>query len=146
MRKNRRVLLVILSVVACVLMSIFARLENWKRDLTTNYARLDASSPDPSLRTLVLPSPRDEVADRLERWASKSPRWSVESRQESGSELQVHLTHCTALFRFIDDIHVRLTEQEGGTRVDAESRSRFGKGDLGQNPRNLRELRRGLQE
>ena len=146
MRKKRRVLLVILSVVACVLMSIFARLDNWKRDLTTNYARLDASSPDPSLRTLVLPSSRDEVADRLERWASNMPRWSVESRQENGSELQVHLTHRTALFRFIDDIHVRLTEQEGGTRVDAESRSRFGKGDLGQNPRNLRELRRGLQE
>ncbi len=88
----------------------------------------------------------DKVADRVEQWAATRPNWSFESREQSGDEVHVHLTHRTAVLRFVDDIHVRLTEEDGGTRVDAESRSRFGKGDLGQNPRNLRELRKGLQD
>jgi uncharacterized protein (DUF1499 family) len=58
----------------------------------------------------------------------------------------LHVTRRTRVFRFVDDITIQLTEEAGGTRVDAESKSRFGKGDLGQNPRNLRELRKGLLE
>jgi uncharacterized protein (DUF1499 family) len=74
------------------------------------------------------------------------PNWSLESREQSGDSLQLHLTHRTKLFRFVDDIHVRLTDIHDGTRVDAESKSRIGKADLGQNPKNLRELSQGLRQ
>ena len=144
--KTRRVVLVVLTLVVGGLMSIFSLLENWKRDLTTNHARLDSTAADPLLRPLMLGAPVDEVADRIERWAATMPNWTFESREQTGDEWQVHLTHRTAVLRFVDDVHVRLTEEDGGTRVGAESRSRVGKGDLGQNPRNLRELSRGLQE
>ena len=42
--------------------------------------------------------------------------------------------------RFTDDIVVVLRTEGDLTRVQAQSQSRVGKGDLGQNPRNLKEL------
>jgi uncharacterized protein (DUF1499 family) len=42
--------------------------------------------------------------------------------------------------KYRDDIRVQIEPAAEGTRLSAESRSRVGKGDLGQNPRNLREL------
>jgi uncharacterized protein (DUF1499 family) len=82
----------------------------------------------------------------IEQWAEAQPRWTVESREQSPSGITIHLTHVTKVFRFTDDIHVRLVLDGGDTRVEAESRSRIGAGDLGQNPRNLRELTSALAE
>jgi uncharacterized protein (DUF1499 family) len=146
MNKIKRSRLVILAVVACVLMGFASRLENWKRDLTSNAAQLDADSPDPTLRPFNLPIPLQEAAERTQNWVGGMSRWSVESIDGSEGTVILHVTRRTLVFRFVDDITIQLTEEAGGTRVDAESKSRFGKGDLGQNPRNLRELRKGLLE
>lgn len=144
MKTKRRVFPVVLVCVAFVLLSLFTLLDNWKRDLTTNYARLDDNSPDPSLRPVVISLPADEVADRIETWVTTMPNWSVESRQRNADHLLLHLTRRTRVLRFVDDIHVRLSEVQDKTRVDAESQSRVGVGDFGQNPRNLRELTHAL--
>ena len=76
----------------------------------------------------------------IERWIDAQPRWTLQSRQDSAGEIAIHLTHRTRTVRFVDDINVRLLDDGESTKVLAESRSRVGKGDLGQNPRNLREL------
>jgi uncharacterized protein (DUF1499 family) len=52
----------------------------------------------------------------------------------------LHFVRTTPLMRYKDDIRVRIVPAASGSRVSAESRSRIGRGDLGQNPRNLREL------
>jgi len=142
---RRRRLLSISIVVACVLMGIFFGLEDWKRDLTVNHARLDPQAADSRLHPLLLDVPLGKVADQVEQWANATPRWSVESRSESGTSVKIHLTHRTRLVGFVDDVVVRLQSIEGQTKLDAESRSRVGVGDLGQNPRNLRELRSGIE-
>jgi len=49
-------------------------------------------------------------------------------------------THRTWMMRFIDDVLVWLEGRPGGCRVHARSRSRMGRGDLGQNRRNLLDL------
>jgi uncharacterized protein (DUF1499 family) len=51
-----------------------------------------------------------------------------------------HLTRRTRVLRFTDDVRLSLTPGDGGTVVHAESRSRIGVGDLGQNRRNILEL------
>lgn len=142
---RRRRLLSISILVACGLMGIFFGLEDWKRDLTVNHARLDPQSPDPSLQPLLLDASLSDVADQVEQWANATPRWSFASRSVSGEEVKIHLTHRTRIIGFVDDVVVSLRSVEGRTRLDAESRSRVGVGDLGQNPRNLRELRRGIE-
>ena len=66
---------------------------------------------------------------------------SVAEHAESPA-IALHLVRSTRLIGFRDDVWVLLEERPdaGGVRLHAESRSRVGKGDLGQNPRNLREL------
>ncbi|MFM9066415.1 MAG: DUF1499 domain-containing protein [Planctomycetota bacterium] len=68
----------------------------------------------------------------------------------------IRLTRSTKLFRFVDDVTVRIEpltpdstdaaaapdrqQESPQVRLQAESKSRVGRGDLGQNPRNIREL------
>ncbi len=145
MRHSRKARIVF-AVTAAVMLSIFSRIENWKRDLTTNFAKLDPQSSDPLLRPLTMDGSAECAADTIQRWVRTQPRWSIESQNKSGGAITMHLTHQTRLLRFTDDIRVFLVPEGDATRVNAESQSRFGKGDLGQNPRNLRALVSGLSE
>lgn len=139
-RKWRIPLLIVLFVSSVVLVNVFFQIENWKRDLTVNHAKLEENSQDPTLRPLLLSSSISDVADLIAEIAKQHAGWNLESRENIDDTLRLHLTRKTPILRFTDDIHVRLFPIEAGTRVEAESRSRIGKGDLGQNPRNLREL------
>jgi uncharacterized protein (DUF1499 family) len=56
----------------------------------------------------------------------------------------VQATRTTRLFRFVDDVSILLEPVAGGTALSARSGSRVGRGDLGQNRRNLAELWRAL--
>lgn len=132
-------------IVAGTLLGLFALLDDWKRDLTTNHAKLDDASSDPMLRPFVLPMSPQDAAAQVEQWVDASPRWDLVSRETMEQGMVLHLTRRTKIMRFVDDLHIRLLPTADGTRVEAESQSRVGVGDLGQNPRNLRELRHGLK-
>jgi uncharacterized protein (DUF1499 family) len=136
----------VLAVTAVIMVSIFARIDNWRRDWTTNFAKLDPSAREPDLRPLSLASSRHELADRINRWADKHDHWQLVSTEEKDQQTRIRLTRTTGLMRFVDDVQVRLIDDAAGTRVEAESQSRLGKGDLGQNPRNLKELLRGISD
>ncbi|KLU01770.1 hypothetical protein RISK_006269 [Rhodopirellula islandica] len=144
-------------IAGVVTLAIVARVvtlvDDWGRDWTNNHAKWDDSATDPGKRPLRLPKPIAEVRRDLETWVESEPIWQVESIADdsvdapvAGQTQVIHLTRRTKWLRFVDDVHVQLTEEvsptgEVVTRVDAESQSRVGKGDLGQNPRNLQHLR-----
>lgn len=129
---------VLLLIATVILMFNF---QSVFRGLSTNHAKLDPAAEDPSLRPPTSASAPADLADTIQAWTDSAPLWSVEKREASGGDVNMHLTRTTRVFRFVDDVHVRLIAAEGGgTRVEAESQSRVGKGDLGQNPRNLKEL------
>ena len=140
----RRTAVLGLIVIGVLMLSVFSRIEDWKRDLSINYASLESESSDPRMHPPVISGSTAEVADRIVTWAEQTSLWSVESQEVGDQEAKIHLTRTTRLFRWVDDIHVQLTTTDQGIRVDAESKSRVGKGDLGQNPRNLRELVAGI--
>lgn len=88
----------------------------------------------------LLPEAPERVIASLKRAALTLPRW--ESQGEAGPVLW--LTRRTRIFRFVDDV-TALAEAEGsGTRLLLRSASRVGKSDMGQNARNLQELRRAF--
>jgi len=122
------------------MLSVFSRIDDWKRDLTTNQASLEAAAADELLRPPLLPFAPTEVADQILAWADTQGKWKIVSRAEVDGGVEMKLTRTTGIMRFTDDIHVVLQSEGGGTRVEAESKSRIGKGDFGQNPRNLKEL------
>ena len=82
------------------------------------------------------PVDRKEFLAAARRAADRLPRWTVRDAGEEG----LNLVHSTRIFRFKDDVTVRTFREDVTTRSVFESTSRIGKGDFGQNPRNLREL------
>ncbi len=112
------------------------------RGLTTNRATLEADSADPMLRPREISLTPTDTADRIETWVKTRSGWGVESRSDQNGSVKLHLTRTTRAFRFVDDIHITLSPVGDGTELNAHSQSRIGKGDLGQNARNLKELTR----
>ena len=122
------------------MVSVFSRIDNWKRDLTTNHARLTDDAADEQLRPPLVRGIPAEVADRIAAWVELQARWSLVNQKTFDEGLEMNLIRVTPIMRFTDDITVILRNEKEGTRVKATSQSRVGKGDLGQNPRNLKEL------
>jgi uncharacterized protein (DUF1499 family) len=105
--------------------------------LTRNWADTDEPG-DPALTPPELPLPMAEALARVEAAVRSLARWQVGKVDPASGVLTA--TRRTRLFRFVDDVTVRLEPTAGGTRVHARSQSRVGKGDLSQNRRNLLEL------
>ncbi len=122
------------------MLSVFSRIDNWKRDLTTNHARLSDDASDERLRPPLVKGTPTEVADRIARWIGQQGRWKLVRQQRIKQGVDMNLTRTTSIMRFTDDVDVYLRAEGDSTRVQAQSQSRVGKGDLGQNPRNLKEL------
>ncbi len=135
-----------LAIAACILLFVVSLIDDWGRDWTQNHAKLDPANRDAELHPLMLSATPAQVADHVATWVAADSRWHVEKVEDHGDRVDIHLTRSTDLMRFTDDIRVKITATEGGCRVDAESQSRVGKGDLGQNPRNLKELIRSLTD
>jgi uncharacterized protein (DUF1499 family) len=136
-----------LAVIASVSLWIFSYIDDWSRDLTQNAATTHDTEGRPWMSALTLSETPEKVAQTLQTIGNDKPIWSVETveTQDTG-ETQVHLIRKTALLGFIDDIHANLVPVDTGTRVDVSSQSRIGKGDLGQNPRNIEDLNRWLAD
>jgi uncharacterized protein (DUF1499 family) len=110
--------------------------------LTRNWA--DTAEPgDLNPAPLELPWPPAEALARIEEAVRGLPRWRVESVERGAGLLRA--TRRTRLWRFVDDVTVRVEAAPGGSRVHARSQSRVGKGDLGQNRRNLLQLFRAVR-
>ena len=93
-------------------------------------------TPNSARATRAYPATRDNLMAAIEKAVDKLPRWRLERRNES----EVHAVRESRLFRFKDDVTVNIIPKHNGTEARFASASRVGKGDLGQNPRNLREL------
>jgi uncharacterized protein (DUF1499 family) len=111
--------------------------------LTRNWADTDEPG-DASLSPVELPVPPAEALARLRTAIESLARWRVEAAETAEGVLRA--TRRTRLWRFVDDVTIRLEPTPTGTRVHARSQSRVGKGDFGQNRRNLRELFRALKQ
>lgn len=107
------------------------------RWLTRNWADTDEPT-HADVTPRDLPVPPAAGLDRVAAAVAALPRWAVESRDDATGTL--HATRRTRLARFVDDVRIRLELTATGCRLHARSQSRLGKGDFGQNRRNLLEL------
>ncbi len=132
-------LAVLLSLAALALVMVAWQVDDWGRDLTTNTASTsdDPRSALPAHRSGLPPA---ELARHVLSAIDKLPRWQLAELTEGDGKVMLHLVRSTPLLRFRDDIMVTISPEPTGSILRAVSQSRIGKGDLGQNPRNLREL------
>lgn len=122
-----------------------AQVDDWRRDLHVNWARTAPDASDERLRPLRSTRGQEELAGVVEEVARGLPGWRVAGRETSDGALVVRLVRTTRLLRFSDDVTVRIVDEGQARLLTAESRSRVGKGDLGQNPRNLKALLGGVR-
>jgi uncharacterized protein (DUF1499 family) len=136
--------IVLLALLLMGVVILALTVEDWNRDLSTNQAATSPEHSDPSLRCVVLPLDMEAATELVQNRATKLAGWSIATASTNPADV-IRLERTTRWLRFVDDITVQLAPVDGGTRVSVSSRSRVGKGDLGQNPRNIRELLQAIQ-
>ncbi|MDQ3387268.1 MAG: DUF1499 domain-containing protein [Actinomycetota bacterium] len=97
---------------------------------------IERTSRNSARVTREYPISASKLLDGFQQAIEKLPRWEIESRNVDNIEA----TRKTAIFRFTDDVTVVVEAHGDGSRAVISSSSRVGKGDLGQNPRNVEAL------
>lgn len=103
---------------------------------TARARHAEGNGSNVAVATHDLPVAPEVVPGLVVEAAMGLPRW----RHEGTRGAVIWLTRRTRIFRFVDDVQVLVEPAPGGARLLLRSASRVGKGDLGQNGRNLTEL------
>ncbi len=91
----------------------------------------------PDLAPIALRRPPAEVLDRVEA-AVQELGWELVDRDDAANRIEASET--SGIFRFVDDVVVRVRPASGGSLVDVRSKSRVGRSDLGANAARIRKL------
>jgi uncharacterized protein (DUF1499 family) len=88
------------------------------------------------LHPAKLAVPPAEAYERALRTAREMPAWTITRADPAGPAIEAVAT--TKVFRFQDDIVIRVRPDGSGSLVDMRSKSRDGKGDIGANTARIR--------
>lgn len=116
---------------------------SFRDGLTKNWADIEEGAAEAGLRPIVRPEPMGQAVEAASAIIARLPRWKVEAADPKAGT--IHATRTTRLWRFVDDVHLSFEPIGDGCRITGRGQSRIGKGDLGQNARNLRELAEALR-
>jgi len=75
--------------------------------------------------------------------AAREMDWEIVDA--SSGQLRIEATDTTFWFGFKDDVVIRITPEQEGSRVDVRSLSRVGKSDVGTNAKRIRAYLRKLK-
>jgi uncharacterized protein (DUF1499 family) len=95
----------------------------------------------PDLAPIVLGLGLPEAFERAKS-AAEALGWKITHADPAAGVLEA--TETSRIFRFVDDICVRLRADGAGTIVDVRSKSRVGQGDMGANAKRIRAFRSRL--
>jgi uncharacterized protein (DUF1499 family) len=130
----------IFFLVALPVVAVLVQVDDFGRDLTTNWAETSWAASDTLLRPVRVDMTLGEAAELVKEAAQSLGRWEFLTEEASGAAIVLRYVRTSALFRFRDDITVRVEDDGNRRLVTVRSQSRIGRGDLGQNPRNIKEL------
>jgi uncharacterized protein (DUF1499 family) len=90
----------------------------------------------PDVRPLLLDESSEQVFRRVAELAEIQAGWEIKT--SDAEKLIVEGEATSSFFRFIDDFVIRVSDQDGQTRVDMRSKSRDGLVDAGANAKRIR--------
>ncbi|HIE64462.1 MAG: DUF1499 domain-containing protein [Nitrospira sp.] len=128
-------------VFSVIIMMVLAF--NSCRGLMNNRAETKPDHSDTSLRTRTYTATYESFFETAAHVTGWLPRWEVvEQDIENG---KIRATRQTRIFHFVDDVEISVKRvNENTLTLDVLSTSRVGKGDFGQNGRNIREFLKGI--
>jgi uncharacterized protein (DUF1499 family) len=97
----------------------------------------------PDVQPVLVPEPPDAAFDRALAVAQTMPGWEVVVADKQNGRIEAVAT--SSIFRFRDDVSIRLRSEGDGTRMDIRSRSRVGRSDLGANAARILAFQESLQ-
>jgi uncharacterized protein (DUF1499 family) len=97
----------------------------------------------PDIQPVTIAEPPDAAFKRALD-AARDIGWHIVAAVSD--EKRIEATDTTIWFGFKDDIVVRITPTDGGSRIDVRSVSRLGRGDLGKNAARIRAYLQRLQQ
>jgi uncharacterized protein (DUF1499 family) len=118
----------------------------WARLVTylgTHVAETRPDHPFPELRPRFYALPPDRLYAAA-REAIAGLGWGIAAEDSAGLRLEAVVQ--SALWRFKDDVMVRVEPAEGGSTLRMRSSSRIGRGDLAANTRHLLDLYAAIEE
>ena len=136
-----RVSTVLIVVAASVVLIGAAFLRSWP---TLNIVETGKTPEYPDIQPRMYHASREETFDAVRRAVHRLPRWALVADQPESGEVKAEAT--SRVFRFVDDVRIRVSSREDTAVVDARSASRIGRGDFGQNARNIRTFFRALDQ
>jgi len=123
--------------IGCVLVVVIA-LRAWPM---INIVETGRTPEYPDIQPRAYRAGADQVLDAALHAVHRMPRWSLVSHQPATGEIRAEAR--TLVWRFVDDILIRVRVRADDAVVEVRSASRVGRGDFGQNARNIRSF---LQE
>lgn len=130
-----RKLLVAALIGMGTLAGVFWLLSSWP---VLNVVETGKTPEYPDILPRRYEATEERVFDAALHAVNRLPRWSLVSYRPERGEIRAEAR--TRLFRFVDDIHIRVASEGHATVVLVRSASRVGRGDFGQNARNIRVL------
>jgi uncharacterized protein (DUF1499 family) len=109
--------------------STWPRINDVETGKTPEYADLR-----PKMYAAAVP----RVAKAAEEAVGRLPRWTLVGSGSGPGGHSIQAVATTRLFRFKDDVTIRIHREGPWTYVSVRSKSRMGKADFGQNARNIR--------
>ena len=113
---------------------------NHGRDMSYPGAEFADQQTDayPGLGPLLSDWPPGEAVAKVEAALLSMPRTDIITLDPAAGRIEA--TSSTRIFRFVDDVVVRVRAEGDGSRIDVRSKSRDGRGDLGANAARIEAL------
>lgn len=139
---KKRLLIALGILVTLVVAALITAAITWP---LLNQVQTGATPEYPEIQPQYYTADPQRVFDEARAGAGGLKNWSVSA--ETPAQYLIEATREAAFFGFRDDITIRVEPvTEFVTRVQLTSRTHFGKGDFGQNARNIQEFFDELDE
>ena len=123
----------IVAIAGAVVLGAVVLLRAWP---LINVVETGRTPEYPDLRPRIYRAEVSQVFDAALHAVDRMPRWTILVYQPESGEIKAEAR--SLVFRFVDDVVIRVTSQGASTVVSVRSASRIGRGDFGQNARNIR--------
>ena len=123
----------IVAIAGAVVLGAVVLLRAWP---LINVVETGRTPEYPDLQPRIYRAEVSQVFDAALHAVDRMPRWTILAYQPESGEIKAEAR--SLVFRFVDDVVIRVGSQDASTVVSVRSASRIGRGDFGQNARNIR--------